>query len=435
MNLINHLRTFLRLPTDLEIRPEVRENFRRNFINNTLDSSFWLLGESFVSVNAILPVFASTLTESAILIGLVPALINAGWFIPQLFMVGYVKRLTRKLPFARAMGVVERVPFLIMPLTAFLLNWISGSAAIWIFMLVVAWRGFASGMVALPWQEVIASVIPSPVRSRFFGVSRMIGRIFGVGGSLLAGIVLAEVSYPNNYALSFLIGAGFVWLSFFFFSRTVEPNPPEEAQQTQNNQPKAPLIDLPAFKEILIKDVNFRTYLISRIFFQLGNMAAGFFAVFGIRQFTLPDERAAVFSAMLFTSAMIGFLLWGMVGDRIGPRNISLISDFLQVVVLIIAAFAPSLGAYYLVFLVFGFSQSGSIIGDLVMGMGLGPEEERPAYLGLVRSVPGIFVLIAPLAGGVLVEWLGFQAMFLIALSFGLIGIMLLFQVKSHGTL
>jgi len=432
MPVIQHLRNFLRLPSEQPIDPQVRVNFRRNFITNALDGSFWLLGESFVSVNTILPVFASTLTDSAVLIGLVPALVHAGWLLPQLFLAGYVKRLPKKLPFAKAMGLVERIPYLILPLTAFLLHWISGNAAIWIFMLVIAWRGFASGMVALPWQELIASVIPSAVRSRFFGVSRMIGRTMGVIGSVIAGIILAELSYPDNYALSFLIGGGFIWLSFFFFSRTVEPVMERSVSESSEKPSKQPLIDLPAFKSILQGDANFRKYLASRIFFQLGSMASGFLAVNGIQRFTLPDEQAAVFSALLFASGILGFLVWGVFGDRVGPRSILLTSDLCQAIVLVLAFIAPSVWVFYVIFLVFGFAQSGNVIGEMVMGMGLGPEAERPIYLGLARSIPGVFILIAPLIGGSLVEWVGYRVMFLVALAFGLLGVTFLVQVRER---
>lgn len=182
-----------------------------------------MLGESFVSVYTILPVFASTLTDSAIVIGLVPALLNAGWFIPQILMAGYVKRLPQKMPFAKIMGFVERLPYIFLSLTAFLLPWISREAAVILFLFVMAWRGFAGGMVALPWQEVIASVIPSPVRSRFFGFSRTLGRILSVLGSAVTTVILALVSYPNNYGISFVIGGVFIWASLLFFIQTKEP--------------------------------------------------------------------------------------------------------------------------------------------------------------------------------------------------------------------
>lgn len=393
-----------------------------------MDSIFWNLGESFVSVNTILPVFASTLTDQPILIGLVSALINAGWFIPQFLMASYVKKLPRKLPFTKAMGIVERMPFFALPLTAFLLPWFSKDFAIWFFMLVVGWRGFASGMVALPWQEVIALIFPSSVRSRFFGTSRTLGRIMAVVGSAVAGIILATLPYPNNYGLIFSIGAIFIGISYIFFLGTVEPE--KHNIKVTNSEPKSAVFS--EFKIILQKDKNFRRYLGSRIFFQLGSMASGFLAVYGIQNYSLADQQAAVFSALLFLSSVLGFTGLGVFGDRLGPRKTLLISDMIQILALILAIISPNIWLYYLVFLLFGLSQSGNIIGELVLGMELGTETDRPIYLGLARSIPGIFILLAPILGGSFAGWLGYKSLFIIAVGFVIIGFLVLLLVEER---
>jgi len=429
MRIIYIIKNFLRPSLDAEIDPEVRQHFKRNFIANTLDSAVWFIGDSFVSVNAILPVFASTMTDSAVVIGLVTALVNAGWFIPQFFLAEYVRNLKRKLPFAKSLALVERIPYLILPLTALLLHRISGDIAIWIFMIVIAWRGFASGMVALPWQEVIASVIPSPVRSRFFGVSRMLGMIGAVIGSILSGIILSKLAYPDNYALSFLIGAGFVWVSYIFFSRTIEPENTSIPDEMNSNKP---LIDLAGYRQILRSDKNFDKYIISRVFFQMGSMATGFLAVYGIHHFSLSDEYAAIFSGLLFASGIFGNIFWSILGDRVGPRKTLLISSILQAFVLVLSLLSMNVWIYYLVFLCYGFAQSGFIIGEMILGMELGTEKDRPLYIGLARSIPGVFILIAPIIGGIFVQWVGYQNMFLVAMIFYFIAIIVLFQVHER---
>lgn len=432
MRLNQNLQRFLRLPDDQHIDPEVRRNFKPNAINNSLDVIFWLLGESFVSVSTILPVFASTLTDSTVLIGLVPALINAGWFIPQLLMAGYVQRLPLKMPFARSMAVVERIPYIILPLTAFILRWISKDLALVFFILVIAWRGLASGMVALPWQEVIATVIPSPVRSRFFGVSRTFGRILGVVGSVVTSLILGKLAYPNNYALSFLIGAIFIWTSYFFFVKTIEPNSNTSGLKSHQEESKKIFSDLSAYKNILKQDTNFVRYLISRAMFQMGGMATAFLAVFGIQNYQLTDDQAAIFTGLIFISGTLAFIFLSMIGDRIGPRQTLIISDILHLGVLFLAFSSPGVWSIYIIFLILGFAQSSYVLGELIIAMELGPEEERPIYIGLARTLPGILILIAPLIGGVLVGQFGYRVMFLVAIGFSLAGIVILLGVKDR---
>jgi MFS family permease len=432
MRIIKNIRKFLRLSPDQSVNPEVRKHFKRNFITNTLDGAFWLMGDSFISVETILPVFASTLTDSAVLIGLVPALFQAGWFIPQFFMAGQVKKLKQKLPFAKKFGLIERILYFIFPLTAFSLHWGTKELALWLFIFLVACRGLTSGIVALPWQEVIARVIPSPVRSRFFGVSRMLGRGMGLLGSVISGFILAEFAYPNNYGLSFLMGGFFIWISYFFFIRTIEPKENNINFSDEPSNSKDKWFDFSSYKAIFKNDINFRVYLFSRIVFQFGNMATGFLAVYGIQHFSMADEQAAVFSGLISVSGILGYIFWGIYGDDVGPRKVLLISNLIQVLTLVIAFLSRTIWPYYFIFLFFGFAQSGSIIGEMILGMELGKEEERPTYIGLARSLPGFFVLFAPIMGGILIEWLGYRSMFLVALTFLIISMGFLSRVHER---
>jgi MFS family permease len=432
MQLIIKIKNFLRISPNHTVDPEVRKHFKGNFITNALDGAFWLMGDSFVSVETILPVFASTLTDSAILIGLVPALIHAGWFIPQFFMAGYVKKLNQKLDFTKKLAFIERIPFIIFPLTAFSLHWSNRHFAIVLFMFLTAIRGITSGMVALPWQEVIASVIPSPVRSRFFGVTRMLGRGMGLLGSVISGVILAKFAYPNNYGLSFLMGGVFIWISYFFFIRTVEPQDNKIDFTDDISNGKERLFDLSSYKYILKKDRNFRRYLLSRGLFQVGNMATGFLAVYGIKQFSLADEQAAIFSGLIFVSGILGYIFWSIYGDAVGPRKELFISNLIQALMILIAFLSTNIWHYYIVFLLFGFAQSGSIIGEMILGMELGDEEDRPSYIGLARSIPGVVILFAPIMGGVLIEWLGYQPMFIVALAFLIVSIAFLYRVQDR---
>jgi MFS family permease len=432
MLIIQRFKNFLRLPTDKPIETEVRHHFKHNFITNAVDGVFWMMGDSFVSVNTILPVFASSLTDSAVLIGLVPALIEAGWFIPQFLMGGFVQRLPQKMPFAKIMAIIERVPYIVLPLTAFLLPWISKEIALAFFMFVVAWRGVASGLVALPWQEVIATIIPMPVRSRFFGTTYTFGRIMGVVGSGITSLILARLAYPNNYALTFLIGAVFIWISFYFFSRTIEPESPTAVVNPKEEQKSGFLQDISSYKAVLKRDPNFVRFLISRALGQMGYMAVAFFAVYGIQHYRLADQQAAIFTGLIFFSGTLGHMVFGLIGDNIGPRTTLLISDLLLAIVLFLAHLSPGVWSIYLIFFIFGFAQSGYMIGGLVIGMELGPVEERPIYIGLARSLPGLIILIAPITGGVLVSQFGYQTMFLVALLFALGGAILLLGVKDR---
>ncbi len=429
MRINEAFKKILSLPDDPNIHQDVRHHFKHNFIVNLIDSAFFLLGDSFVSTYTIIAVFASTLTDSPLLIGLIPALTEAGWFIPQLFMAGYVQRLHKKMPFARLMAAIERTPFILLPFVPFLLHWISKELVLILFLIVIVWRGLSSGMVALIWQEVIAIVMPAQVRSRYFGFSHTTGKILGIFGAGATSLILAKISYPNNYALSFFIGGIFIWVSFIYFARTIEPVHPKLSQKPQGN---SALTDFTAYKAILREDKNFVRYLLSRIIMNFGRMANAFFAVYGIHRFNLAEGQAGVFTALVFVSGTLGFFVFGLVGDRIGPHNTLFISDLMQVLMMLLAFLSPGVWAIYTIFFIFGFSQSASMVGDLVIGMELGPDEKRPSYMGMARTIPGLIILVSPLIGGVLVKTIDYQPMFLIALVFSLIGSVLVLGLEGR---
>lgn len=422
------------------IRPEdnvpasVARNFRHNVLINTLDISFFFMADSFWNINTIMPVFAATLTDNPFIIGLMPAIVNAGWFLPQMFIASRVTNSPKILPLSVRLGVLERLPYLLFAVLALAIPHIGKSTALILLILLMSWRGIAGGMSALPWQEVMARVIPLSHRARFFGFSRVFGQGAGILGSVISGIILANLSYPRNYALGFGIAVIIQWLSFASYIQNREPDPEQSNLPDAKpipSQPKKPAIDFSMFGRILKKDGNFRLYLLARSISFIGNMATAFIAVYAIKSFHLPDEQAAVFTGVILASGVLGYALWGAVGDRIGPKKIMVLSFICWFVALIIAIISKSIWLYYLVFALFGLYQSGVGVGDSMLIMELGEESLRPNYLGMGRTLTGSFLLLAPVLAGSLVSRYDYSVMFIVSAFFVTIATLLMSRVKD----
>ena len=422
------------------IRPEdnvpasVAQHFRHNVIINTLDISFFFMADSFWNINTIMPVFAATLTDNPFIIGLMPAIVNAGWFLPQMFIASRVTNSPKILPLSIRLGVLERLPYLLFAGLALAIPQIGKTTALILLILLMTWRGIAGGMSALPWQEVMARVIPLSQRARFFGFSRVFGQGAGILGSIISGVILANLSYPRNYALGFGIAVIIQWLSFVSFIQNREPEPEEINLPVTNpaqSKPKKPAIDFSMFGRILKKDGNFRIYLLARSISFIGNMATAFIAVYAIKAFRLPDEQAAVFTGVILASGVLGYALWGAVGDRIGPKKIMVLSFICWFAALIIAIISKSIWLYYLVFALFGLYQSGVGVGDSMLIMELGEESLRPTYLGMGRTLTGSFLLLAPVIAGSLVARYDYSVMFIVSAFFVSIATLLMSRVKD----
>ena len=101
---------------DAAYRQAIRRNAGWNFWVNVGDLSFVTLAGSFVFISTILPLYASYLTDSRILIGLIPAAYLVASHGPQLFMAARAEALGRKKPWVVRVSVFERVPWLILGL-------------------------------------------------------------------------------------------------------------------------------------------------------------------------------------------------------------------------------------------------------------------------------------------------------------------------------
>lgn len=422
----------LRIHPEDNVPADVVANFKHNVIANTVDLMFFFFSDSLWSINTIMPVFAATLTDSPFLVGLIPAVVNAGWFIPQLFLSGRISKMPKVLPFSKKMGFLERLPYMFLPLLTLLIGKIENQNVYWLLLLIMIWRGLGGGMSGLPWQEINARVIPISHRSRFIGLSRVFAQLTGLLGSLLSIYLLARFPYPKNYAIGFMVAIVSLWISFAAYSQNREPEVKiaNHHQDDEEQKPKGQTWSL--MRQIIKTDGNFRRYLTSRSLAFLGNMASAFIAVYAIDRFQLGDEQAAVFTALILVSGIFGYMLWGALGDRIGPQKVVLLSFIIWGLGLLVAVFSKSLWLYYLVFAAFGFYSAGLNLGDTILVMELGEERLRPTYLGMARTLTGAFLLFAPLLSGWLVQSFSYLVMFAVSLGFVVLATILMATVKDH---
>ena len=415
-----------------EVPGDVAANFKHNVVVNTIDLSFYFFSDSFWSINTILPVFAATLTDSPFLIGLIPAIVNAGWFLPQLFMSGHISNMPRVLPLSKKMGFLERIPFMFMPLLALLIGKVENQTVFWLLFLLMVWRGVGSGFSALPWQELNARVFPITHRSRYIGFSRVVAQSVGVLGSLLSVFLLGKYPYPSNYAIGFTVAAVSLWISFWAYSQNREPEIEIHPDLVDEGESKPKGGTWQLMKRILKSDGNFRRYLIARSLAFIGNMASAFMAVYAMQRFSLGDEQAAIFTAVLLITGIFGYAFWGALGDRIGPQKVVVLSFITWGMGLIVAIFARNLWVYYAVFALFSLYSSGLNVGDMMLVMEIGEERYRPVYLGMARSLTGVFLLLAPVLSGWLVEKFSYLVMFAVSLGFVLLAVVVMSAVKDR---
>jgi len=368
-----------------------------------------------VAAYTILPVFLSTLTDSPILIGLIPAMEGAGWFLPQLFLAKHIEGQNRRLPLVLKLSFLDRLPFLLLALVAFFIQDLNPNVAVLLFFIVYGVKVLSSGLVALPWQELIATVIPTSHRGRYWGSALISGKLLGMVGAFISGLVLTRVIYPRNYAFMFLIGFFCSAISFIFLSRNIEPEIDRQIPQENINLGKR-------IGSILQVDKNFFTFLVNRGLIFVGFMGMGFVTVYGIQKYALPVSYSALFTAIMMVSEIFGFGIWGILGDKNGYKQVLEISSLLLILGILSILLINSVGGVYIAFGIISLAHSGEYLADQNIAMEFGDEANRPTYIGMSKTLTGPFMLVAPIVAGTIVKTWGYQSMFLTAMVIAALG-------------
>ena len=151
------------------------------------------------------------------MIGLIPFISSAGFLIPQLFTSNFVERAPIKKYFPVNLGFwLERVPVFFFPVTALLFANTNPMLALVLFFVLYLWYTGGAGLIIVGWQDMIAKIIPTTSRGRFFGITNFVGNASGILGALAVAGVLELYEFPTGFVFSFTCAAILVFLSWFF---------------------------------------------------------------------------------------------------------------------------------------------------------------------------------------------------------------------------
>jgi MFS family permease len=398
-----------------QVEKELHRNLRYNITVNLMDGAYFGLATGFGSIGTIITLFVSKLTNSAILIGLVPAIHAVSWQLPQLFTAGWVSRQRRFKPMVLWLTIHERAPFLGLALIAWLLPGIGRKTALVLIFLMLLWQGFGAGFTANGWQSFIAKIIPSESRGSFFGAQAAFANIYMSIGAVAAGYLLYRVGSFNNFALCFAITAFFMIFSWIALALTREPVDYEKIIPDQRHSFLRESLD------ILYRDRNFDWFLTARILGQFASMGFAFYIVFALRQFNMGVITAGYLTAALTVSQTIANLIMGWMGDRFGHRLMLIIGSICISLSALLAWKAPSLNWFYLVFILEGLANVATWTIGMAITVEFGTEADRPIYIGLSNTLAAPVTILAPILGGWLADATGFGTTFIISALGGLI--------------
>lgn len=379
--------------------PDILDLKDRNYRLAMLNGWFVLLGDAFFNGSIVLASFAAKLGAANWVIGLMPALLNAGSMVPQVFIAPYVARLPVKVVLYRQMALLRVASLGIVALGGFFLGQ-RPDLLLWVFVVGLALNGFFTGFSSLPFWETIGKTIPMERRSALFSVRNLVGGLLAFGAGFLVRLILdLPLPFPYPYAILFTLGTLAFAYGWHLFGLIDEP-PDKETHSERIS------LGLP------FRDFYFRRFLRVRVLLAIASMVEPFFAAYAVRVLGHKGEIGTYL--MVYTlSSVLSNLLWVQVSRRYGSRSLILIGAALGAVTPILALLLPHT-AFWVVFALQGAYLSSIGVGTATYLVNLAPTDARSSYIGLSNTIVGLLAF-SPVLGGLLADRVGYVGPMVVA--------------------
>jgi len=376
-------------------------------------------GSAAVDSATIVASLVNQLTGSVYAVGAASAVLRLGWLLPQLVVGFFAQRVERRMPFY-IVGSFGRASCL--ALIALMFALVSEPANGWVaagFLALWTLYAFVSGIVAVPYNDIVGRWIPSGARSRMLAWRFFGGGVLALGVAAVIHRLLATETLFTAYALTFALASVLMLISSFSFVSAGEPpTPPIKA-------PIAP--DFGQFikngLDVLRSDARFRLFLYTQWVGGATLMALPFYIV-AATTMDLGIKDVGILLAAQTGGSLASNALWGRVGDRFGKLALLQAVGWLRFVpplgALVIFATGPNLtppeilAAFAVLFVIIGALINGMTIGYLGYLMEVSPNEQRPAYSAYFNALASPAALL-PLAGAVIADVLSLWVIFVVA--------------------
>ncbi|NLG27317.1 MAG: MFS transporter, partial [Chloroflexi bacterium] len=396
-----------------------------------LESAFFVIGMSLVSATAVLPPLIARLSGSTVVVGLAAGLFNGAWLLPQVFVAGAIAGLRRTKPVIVASVWVSRTFFLVAALVILFAGGTHPRLTVAALLICITLFYAVDAIAAVPWFGMLSRCIPANRRGRLIGLSEVLGGLGGIGTGIFVRYALGESSpwaFPTSYAVLFAGAALFLQLGSATLS-TIKELPAAEPLE-ERPTPRQALRQLPS---ILVDDHPFRRLVFVRLAAGFVGVASSFYVLHATRHMGLGTEVTGYFVSAQVIGSLAAGLLTSLLQDRHGPlahmRVMAILAALPALLGLLAEPLAPLLGAqlvllYLALFFVLGLFLGSSAWPFFNWTLEYAPEARRPAYIGLINTLGGLYML-APVLGGLVVRSLSYRAVFALALGFAALALLL----------
>jgi MFS family permease len=404
--------------------------YGRTFILGVLNGVLFNLAEALVGGTTVLPLFVSTLTGSKVLVGLAGTMSQAGWYMPQFVVAGFIEHVRRKKPVYVWAGLVRCIAIWTI---AILVPVFAGShAGIFLvaFFILYSIYTLGAGVAGISFMDIVAKAIHTTRRGTFFGARLSIGGLLSALAGFFVRSVLNSKPFPDSFAILFIAAAVVVTAAIISFGLVSEPVAPV-------NEKRIPFRRfLRRGPRLLKTNRSYRTFFIVRVLLSVWSMALPFYILYARDELGLDPGAAGVFLAIQMLGFVISNLLWGSLSNRVGNKIVLVLVSGIAVISPVLAVLSGRclwLGnawCFGIVFFFLGFTLSGIRLGQTNYMLDVSPDAERPTYLGFMNTLLAPVLLLSML-GGYIIERTSFEALFFAVMGTAVLALLTSFRMDE----
>jgi MFS family permease len=389
--------------------------WRRNMLLLILDSMFFMTALSLSDVS-ILSVFIVKATGSTFLAGLLQMVRVTGFFFPQLLSINIGSVPYKKRVFIK-WTAIGRCWLSIAVLGAFFIEEIA--FVVLTFFLAFSLFPFFDGFTVVPWLEFVVKSIPQRQRGSFFGLSQGLGAIGMIASGYLVAQILNESAlvFPQNYGLLVLIQLLLMMVGLIFLIFLQETA--DKLIKTSHS-----LLDrLKSIPKIIQNNTIIQKLILIQVLSSCYSISTPFYSLFAITRLDAPDQLVGYFLMYQMIGRLVASYPWARLGNTGQNKWILQLSGIMILGSLLLAL---SLGTVFSnialitpllfsMFFLYGAGVSGIFLGFNTYIMELADHTTRPILLGTMNAL-NIVTSILPVLGGIIIESLPYELLFLTSL-------------------
>ena len=411
-------------------------NSRSRFRNVATAGITFQAGSAAIDSATIMSALVFQLTGNPIVVGAVTAILRFGWLFPQL-IVGFLAQRGGSSMRYYVIGAFGRASC--MALMALVLFFGSGWSTLTLSILVMAiWTAYAfiSGIVAVPYNDIVARSVPSELRSRLLATRFFGGGVLALGVVTIADRLVGTMVFPLSYAAIIAMAAVLMFFSSGVFTAMGEP----ETATDKSHKPTFYQY-LKDGVGVFRTDLRFRKFVYAQWCGGAVLMAMPFYVVQADANGIDLKEVALLLGAQT-VGALTSNALWGWWGDKHGKASLMkgiAIGRILPPATIVLLALSQPFNIadmFYLfvgIFFIQGALSNGLTIAVIGFLMEISPDHLRPAYSGYFNAITAPAFLL-PLLAGVIAALFGLVVVFIISTVAAIFQTFFLMRIEKQST-